>query len=83
MTIEVFPFQPRKCNLNAEATRNLLICFMWVIKNIDQSVLRQWWSDLDVGVLQQILDVIYFVVSNFEYRVGIKHLYSMYTHVFG
>lgn len=72
--------KPRKCNLNAEATRNLLICFMWVIKNVDQSVLRQWWSEMDVGVLQQILDVIYFVVSNFEYR-GKKSLaqYSQQT----
>ncbi|XP_052102074.1 dedicator of cytokinesis protein 7-like [Mytilus californianus] len=72
--------KPRKCNLNAESTRNLLICFMWVIKNVDQSVLRQWWSDMDVGVLQQILDVIYYVVSNFEYR-GKKSLaqYSQQT----
>ncbi|KAK3089282.1 hypothetical protein FSP39_002319 [Pinctada imbricata] len=58
----------KKCMLTTECTRNLLICFMWVLKNADQVVLRQWWNELNVGVLNQILDVLYYAISNFEYR---------------
>ena len=62
-------FQTKKPMLTTECTRNLLICFMWVLKNADQVALRQWWNDLNVGVLNQILDVLYYAISNFEYRV--------------
>ncbi|XP_056020103.1 dedicator of cytokinesis protein 7-like isoform X2 [Ostrea edulis] len=58
----------KKSPLTTECTRNLLICFMWVIKNADETVLRQWWSELNVNVLAQILDVLYFCISNFEYK---------------
>ncbi|XP_065923700.1 dedicator of cytokinesis protein 7 isoform X2 [Magallana gigas] len=58
----------KKSPLTTECTRNLLICFLWVIKNADESVVRQWWSELNVNVLAQILDVLYFCISNFEYK---------------
>ncbi|XP_060603802.1 dedicator of cytokinesis protein 7-like isoform X2 [Ruditapes philippinarum] len=58
----------RKCQLNAEDTRNLLICFTWVLKNVDKSVLRQWWSDMKIDRLNCILEIIYYAISNFEYR---------------
>nr|XP_022315801.1 dedicator of cytokinesis protein 7-like isoform X2 [Crassostrea virginica] len=58
----------KKSPLSTESTRNLLICFLWVIKNADESVVRQWWSELNVNVLAQILDVLYFCISNFEYK---------------
>ncbi|XP_061192678.1 dedicator of cytokinesis protein 7-like isoform X2 [Saccostrea echinata] len=58
----------KKSPLTTECTRNLLICFLWVIKNADESVLRQWWNELNVNVLAQILDVLYFCISNFEYK---------------
>lgn len=57
--------------LNAEATRNLLICFLWLLKNADTSVLKTWWSDLPLTRLSRILEVIYLEVSNFEYKVSI------------
>ena len=62
-------FQIRKCQLNAEDTRNLLMCFTWVLKNVDKSVLRHWWTDMPINRLNCILEIIYFAVSNFEYRV--------------
>ena len=61
--------QIRKCQLNAEDTRNLLMCFTWVLKNVDKSVLKQWWTDMPINRLNCILEIIYFTVSNFEYRV--------------
>ena len=64
-------FQIRKCQLNAEDTRNLLMCFTWVLKNVDKSVLRQWWTDMPINRLNCILEIIYFAISNFEYRVFI------------
>ncbi|XP_052274365.1 dedicator of cytokinesis protein 7-like isoform X2 [Dreissena polymorpha] len=58
----------RKCQLNAEDTRNLLICFLWVLKNVDKSLLRHWWADIPINRLNCILEIVYFAVSNFEYR---------------
>ncbi|XP_053393820.1 dedicator of cytokinesis protein 7-like isoform X3 [Mercenaria mercenaria] len=58
----------RKCQLNAEDSRNLLICFIWVLKNVDKSVLRQWWTDMPINRLNCILEIIYYAISNFEYR---------------
>ncbi|ESP02458.1 hypothetical protein LOTGIDRAFT_199704 [Lottia gigantea] len=67
------PFDPsetssRKAGLNAEATRNLLVCFMWVLKNCDHKALRQWWSTLPMNKLASLLDVVHFIISNFEYK---------------
>lgn len=56
--------------LNADATHNLLICFMWVLKNADYAVLKSWWSELPLTRLSRIVEIVYFVVSNFEYKVN-------------
>ncbi|KAL3867584.1 hypothetical protein ACJMK2_040468 [Sinanodonta woodiana] len=58
----------RKSQLCAEDTRNLLICFVWVLKNADKAVLRHWWSDMQINRLSCIMEIIYFCISNFEYR---------------
>ena len=31
--------------LSLEATRNLLVCLLWVLKNMDSQVLKDWWAD--------------------------------------
>lgn len=31
--------------LSLEATRNLLVCLLWVLKNMASDVLRDWWAD--------------------------------------
>ena len=64
--------QIRKCQLNAEDTRNLLVCFVWVLKNVDKALLKQWWTDIPINRLNCILEIIYFAVSNFEYRVSLQ-----------
>ena len=35
--------------LGPVSTRNLLFCFLWVLKNIDSSLLQQWWYTLSIG----------------------------------
>ncbi|XP_070194616.1 dedicator of cytokinesis protein 7-like isoform X3 [Littorina saxatilis] len=58
----------RKSPINPDATRNLLMCFLWVLKNSEQTFLRQWWNDLPMHRLGRILEVLYLAVSNFEYK---------------
>ncbi|XP_075219096.1 dedicator of cytokinesis [Lycorma delicatula] len=60
--------QARKTGLSAETTRNLLICFLWVIKNMDKEVLRQWWLDLPSQRLRQLLEALDICISCFEYK---------------
>ena len=64
--------QNRKSMLSPEATRNLLVCFLWVLKNVDRRTLKQWWSDMPMSRLNQLLEILYYCVSNFEYKVGTR-----------
>jgi len=61
--------QAKKCLLSAEATQDLLVCFLWVLKNTDERFLRCWWSDMTPARLAQVLEVLYVCESNFEYKV--------------
>ncbi|XP_032873676.1 dedicator of cytokinesis protein 8 isoform X3 [Amblyraja radiata] len=54
--------------LAADASRTLLISFLWILKNADQTLLTKWASDLPVSQLNKILDLLYLCVSCFEYR---------------
>ncbi|XP_077861413.1 dedicator of cytokinesis protein 7-like [Saccoglossus kowalevskii] len=62
-------------SLNPLSTRNLLMCFLWVVKNVDKKILHQWWCEYSQSRLQQLLDVLFFCVSVFEYK-GKKNLTS-------
>jgi hypothetical protein len=31
-------------SLTPESTRKLLLCFLWVIKNEESGVLKEWWA---------------------------------------
>ncbi|XP_036917609.1 dedicator of cytokinesis protein 8 isoform X1 [Sturnira hondurensis] len=54
--------------LNADTTRNLMICFLWIMKNTDQSLIRKWIADLPSMQLNRILDLLFICVSCFEYK---------------
>ncbi|PSN35267.1 Dedicator of cytokinesis protein 7 [Blattella germanica] len=58
----------RKYGLSSETTRNLLICFLWVIKNVDKNVLKQWWTELPCQRLHQLLELLNICISCFEYK---------------
>uniref|UniRef100_A0A2I3LC22 Dedicator of cytokinesis 8 n=1 Tax=Papio anubis TaxID=9555 RepID=A0A2I3LC22_PAPAN len=54
--------------LNADTTRNLMICFLWIMKNADQSLIRKWIADLPSMQLNRILDLLFICVLCFEYK---------------
>ncbi|KAJ8414036.1 hypothetical protein AAFF_G00066340 [Aldrovandia affinis] len=54
--------------LSAETSRNLLICFLWVMKNVDQSLIQKWTMDMPASQLNRLLELLSICVSCFEYR---------------
>nr|XP_015204455.1 PREDICTED: dedicator of cytokinesis protein 6 [Lepisosteus oculatus] len=54
--------------LSAESSRNLLICFLWVLKNADSEILERWFSDLSVLQINRLLDLLHLCLSCFEYK---------------
>lgn len=50
-------------------TRNLLTCFLWVIKNIDPDLISNWWHILSITKRHVFFDVLDLCVLCFEYRV--------------
>jgi len=69
--------QAKKCSLGAEATQDLLICFLWVLKNIDERFLKCWWTDMTATRLSQVLEVLCLCESHFEYKVWAVVVNSM------
>uniref|UniRef100_A0A6I8NBE1 Dedicator of cytokinesis 6 n=1 Tax=Ornithorhynchus anatinus TaxID=9258 RepID=A0A6I8NBE1_ORNAN len=51
-----------------EASKNLLVCVLWVLKNMDLNVLQRWCADLSTLQLSRLLDLLYLCVSCFEYK---------------
>ncbi|XP_054707332.1 dedicator of cytokinesis protein 7-like [Uloborus diversus] len=60
-------FQNHK-QLKEDQTRHLLTCVLWVLKNVDKKVLRNWWSELKPRRLHQLLEIMYISISCFEYK---------------
>lgn len=60
--------RPAKCSLSQDTTKNLLICFLWVIKNVDKTVLRQWWAELTAERLHSLLEVLRITLTVFQYK---------------
>uniref|UniRef100_A0A3Q3E2Q1 Dedicator of cytokinesis 6 n=1 Tax=Hippocampus comes TaxID=109280 RepID=A0A3Q3E2Q1_HIPCM len=55
-------------SLSAECSRTLLVCFLWVLKNADSSLLERWVSDLSVQQINRLLDLLHLCISCFEYK---------------
>lgn len=60
--------KPRNTRLSLDLSRQLLICCCWVLKHLDQSLLRNWIRELPPSRLTQLLDVLQLCVSCFEYK---------------
>uniref|UniRef100_A0A8C3URS3 Dedicator of cytokinesis 8 n=1 Tax=Catharus ustulatus TaxID=91951 RepID=A0A8C3URS3_CATUS len=60
----------QSATLGPDTTRNLLICFLWIMKNADQSLIQKWIADLPSMQLNRILDLLFICVSCFEYKVS-------------
>ncbi|OWA50965.1 Dedicator of cytokinesis protein 7 [Hypsibius exemplaris] len=67
--------QSRRPTLNAEATRHLLACFMWIVKSADEHTLRGWWEALQGQRLAQLLEIFQLTTHCFEYN-GPKTLHT-------
>ena len=62
--------QPGRIRLSSEATRNLLACFLWVLKNVERKILNVWLSGASYLKITQLLEAVYLVIANFEYKVS-------------
>ncbi|XP_065103282.1 dedicator of cytokinesis protein 8 isoform X2 [Paramisgurnus dabryanus] len=54
--------------LTAETSRNLLMCFLWIIKNADQNLIQRWTVDMPTSQLSRLLELLTICISCFEYR---------------
>ncbi|XP_053694976.1 dedicator of cytokinesis protein 7 [Sabethes cyaneus] len=57
-----------KTPLSSENTRHLLSCFLWVVKNLEQSTLYKYTLGLSPHRVHQMLQVLNICIPNFEYR---------------
>uniref|UniRef100_A0A4W6CA09 Dedicator of cytokinesis 8 n=1 Tax=Lates calcarifer TaxID=8187 RepID=A0A4W6CA09_LATCA len=55
--------------LAADTSRHLLVCFLWVMKNADRSLIQRWTIDMPPSQLNKLLELLTICVSCFEYRV--------------
>ncbi|XP_023165795.2 dedicator of cytokinesis protein 7 isoform X2 [Drosophila hydei] len=62
-----------KVPLNAENTRHLLACVLWVLKNLERTVLYRWLLGLSPHRVHQMLQVLNTCLKAFEYS-GQKRL---------
>ena len=60
--------------MGAECTRNILICFLWLVKNTERPQLKSWWLSIPSTHLIGILDLLYISISCFEYGVKVNIL---------
>ncbi|XP_076145387.1 dedicator of cytokinesis protein 8 isoform X3 [Alosa pseudoharengus] len=54
--------------LTAETSRNLLVCFLWIMKNAETSLIQRWTADMPFAQLSRLLELLTICVSCFEYR---------------
>ncbi|XP_058491791.1 dedicator of cytokinesis protein 8 isoform X1 [Solea solea] len=54
--------------LAADTSRHLLVCFLWVMKNAEKSLIQRWTIDMPPSQLNKLLELLTICVSCFEYR---------------
>ncbi|XP_029365468.1 dedicator of cytokinesis protein 8 [Echeneis naucrates] len=54
--------------LAADTSRHLLVCFLWVMKNADRSLIQRWTVDMPPSQLNKLFELLTICVSCFEYR---------------
>ncbi|XP_031440380.1 dedicator of cytokinesis protein 8 isoform X2 [Clupea harengus] len=54
--------------LTPETSRNLLVCFLWIMKNADQTLIQRWTADMPFAQLNRLMELLTICVSCFEYR---------------
>ncbi|XP_060894763.1 dedicator of cytokinesis protein 8 isoform X1 [Labrus mixtus] len=54
--------------LAADTSRHLLVCFLWVMKNADRTLIQRWTVDMPPSQLNKLLELLTICVSCFDYR---------------
>ncbi|XP_075905606.1 dedicator of cytokinesis protein 8 isoform X1 [Nelusetta ayraudi] len=54
--------------LAADTSRHLLVCFLWVMKNADRSLIQRWTVEMPPSQLNKLLELLAICVSCFEYK---------------
>ncbi|KAM4616568.1 dedicator of cytokinesis protein 8 isoform 2-T2 [Polymixia lowei] len=54
--------------LAADTSRHLLVCFLWVMKNAERSLIQRWTADMPTSQLNRLLELLTICISCFEYR---------------
>lgn len=77
----------QKCNISAisspcqgksvaalavDTSRHLLLCFLWVMKNADRSLIQRWTVEMPPSQLNKLLELLTICVSCFEYKVCLR-----------
>lgn len=58
--------------LAADTSRHLLVCFLWVMKNADRSLIQRWTVEMPPSQLNKLLELLAICVSCFEYKVCLR-----------
>ncbi|KAL3062786.1 hypothetical protein OYC64_002564 [Pagothenia borchgrevinki] len=53
--------------LAADTSRHLLVCFLWVMKNAERSLIQRWTIEMPPSQLNKLLELLTICVSCFEY----------------
>uniref|UniRef100_A0A3Q3SV84 Dedicator of cytokinesis 8 n=1 Tax=Mastacembelus armatus TaxID=205130 RepID=A0A3Q3SV84_9TELE len=64
----LLPHSKSTATLAADTSRHLLVCFLWVMKNADKSLIQRWTVDMPPSQLNKLLELLTICVSCFEYR---------------
>ena len=59
---------PRKYPLREDTTKDLLLCFLWVVKNAPQDLVTQLWKELSIHRLGKLVDVLHLCIACFHYK---------------
>ncbi|CAD5210255.1 unnamed protein product [Bursaphelenchus okinawaensis] len=60
--------QNRNSTLSQEHTVKMLVCFGWVLKNLDSTILTHYLQHLSIQQMQLFIELLTLCVSNFEYK---------------
>jgi hypothetical protein len=54
--------------LREESTKDLLLCFLWLLKNAPKDLLCQLWREYTIHNLTQMVEILQLCVSLFQYK---------------
>ncbi|CAF1476095.1 unnamed protein product, partial [Didymodactylos carnosus] len=58
----------RRILYGEETSKDLLICFLWLLKNSDKLKLKHWWSKVSRLMLTKIIHLLDLCTASFEYK---------------